>query len=124
MTGLLNSAGGAQGLHIDPLAQLFGQEVRLFERLPRLGGTFRRLDGDGPQRAGGNAGRLGEASHLVLRDLGETAAAAETQSELVAGNVGEGRDEIVCRREHGPARVRIEERPVSSGACRRCRWPR
>ena len=94
----LDRGGDRENLLVDGGALILWQKVRLFEALPRSGGALRRLDRDLPQRACRNPSRVGKAPHLVGRDFGQAAAAAEAQGELVVGNIRKRRHKIVARR--------------------------
>jgi hypothetical protein len=82
-------------LLFDGRGHVLREQLLLFQGFPCGYGRFRRVGGDLPQRACWDSRRVSEASHLVAREFGKAAAAAEIEGERVFRKVRPRRDKII-----------------------------
>src|SRR5437899_656439 len=86
--------------------------VLLRQTPPRLHRPLRHLPHDPLQRQRRHPRRRRKPAHLLRRQPIQLPAPPERQRQLVPRYVRKRRQQIVCRRQHRPPPVRIQQRPV------------
>ena len=78
-------------------AHVFWEQVSMFELFPFPKSALRSLDRDLPERACRDSCRVGKMPHLIFRDVGKAAAAAEAQGEIILRKVRQRCHKIIGR---------------------------